>query len=58
MSIRSLRNLKTNTSGGLRFPFASALFWLMVCLLSMPAAVQAVEKQRPNIIFIMADDKN
>ena len=56
MSIRSLRNLKTNTSGGLRFPFASALFWLMVCLLSMPAAVQAAEKQRPNIIFIMADD--
>ncbi|MEQ8852651.1 sulfatase-like hydrolase/transferase [Gimesia sp.] len=56
MSIRALRNLNTNTSGGLRFPFASALFWLMICLLSMPTAVQTAEQQRPNIIFIMADD--
>ncbi len=58
MSIRALKNLKTNTSGGLRFLFASVMFWLMVCLLSVPTAVQAAEKQRPNIIFIMADDKN
>lgn len=58
MSIRALRNLNTNKSGRLRFLFASVMFWLMVCLLSMQTAVQAAEKQRPNIIFIMADDKN
>lgn len=56
MSIRALRNLNTNTSGGLRFLLASVMFWLMVSLLSVPTAVQAAEKQRPNIIFIMADD--
>jgi len=28
----------------------------MVCLLSVPTAVQAAQQQRPNIIFIMADD--
>ena len=56
MWIRALRNLKTETSRGQRLIFAAGILWLMVCLLSVPVPVQAATKERPNIIFIMADD--
>lgn len=56
MSIPALKNSNINTSGSLRFLFAASLYWLMACLLSLTTSVQAALKERPNIIFIMADD--
>ena len=34
----------------------SRVFWLIVCLVCLPASMQAAEGERPNIIFSMADD--
>lgn len=58
MSTPARRSTVTNIDGGPHFTSRLRVFWLVVCLVCLPASVQAAKGGRPNIIFIMADDKN
>lgn len=56
MSTPARRNTQTNIDSGPHFTSRLRVFWLIACLVCLPATVQAAKGERPNIIFIMADD--
>ena len=58
MSTPARKNSVSEIGNGLHLISGSRVFWLIVCLVCLPVSVQAAEGERPNIIFIMADDKN